>query len=132
MATVLGIVAGTSSFLLSLTIHAPVTDYVEYRVLTPEVKRGEMLVVAATYHKEWECGGNALVSIVNQNSGIDQRILDFPLGNRKPGKWSMNRRYVIPKDAELGPTTVQETLVYDCGVFRAVVRSPEVLFTVKE
>lgn len=132
MATVLGLVAGSTSFLLSLAIHPPVTGYLEYKVLTPDVRRGETLIVAATYEKEWECGGGAVVSITNIYSQIEQRILDFPLGNRKPGKWSMDRKYRIPLDAELGPSTVQETLVYDCGVFRAVVRSPEVMFTVKE
>lgn len=132
MATMLGAVAGATSFLLSLSISPPVTDYVEYRVLTPDVHRGSTLVVAATYEKSWECGGHGFASITNRGSGIERQILDIPLGARKPGRWSMDRRYRIPKDADLGPTTIQETLVYDCGVFRAVVRSPEVMFTVKE
>lgn len=129
---VLGCLAGVTSFVFSLAYNPDITTYSQFTLIDDVAKRGGELRVLGEYEKKWDCGGRGIVVLRHYETSTSRTLSEIQLGDRPPGRWRIVRRFRIPLDAELGESSIQETLLYDCGSFRAIIRSPQVIFTVKE
>lgn len=130
---VMGVSAAWVSYILAVALAQPVAEYMTFGpALVEKVRRGDILEVPATYRKNVDCAGVVLVDLDDSSTDGGKVIHERKLGNRPLGEWSITRRYEIPRDAQLGPASLQEILVYDCVWRDSITRSPRVMFEIVE
>jgi hypothetical protein len=125
--------AGISLLVTSLTLDAiqgPPSAYLSVAPVVREVERGSVFRALVGYKKNRECAGNAIVTLTHAGTGEHRIVTSMPIGDRRPGEWTVERRYLVPEDAKPGLSYFSETLAYQCKEGPSIVRSPQMFVTI--
>lgn len=126
----LGLGAATVSYLAARELRPVTVSFTGWSVLTPTVRPGGNVNIAAVYTKLYDCAGRMIVDFDESGPRAGRIIFEQTLGNREPGVWELLREYRIPEDAVPGPARLREVMIYDCHGRTDLIRSPWAEFTI--